>query len=244
MTGRRRLTLLLGGVVAVAAVIAVIVESTDAIHLREAMVDDIGVLPPQDVFEQSGGALPLYRVPIGSIAEELLANDRVFRVTVRRELPNRLVITRNEFAIAVAAIDRASGLPFGMTLEGRVVPLHVPLSSLTYPLFTRVDVGPVYGRCRDSRAVLMLQQLVALHAREERLVSLISELDFGDPEFVRVTFDGLPITVAVDERSFAHRWPDFIRFVDAYLPGSGSSGEYDLRWPELIVHRTDEERRG
>ena len=224
---------LIAGIVVCAAAIGV-TRLTDAFQLGQVTYngkasdnfgDRFGLNDSASIFDQ----------PLDSLADAVLAMRNVFKVDVNVSLPRSVDICTNSFEPICYAVDKSSGLVYGLTQDARAIQLENAEHNWEHPMLTGVAITRLYDRCNDHRVVAVLKQLGDLEERNIDLYRMIEEIDFSSSQFIAVALAGIRCQARVHAESLANDIVRYADFVARYGADLTTITVIDLRYEDMIV---------
>jgi cell division septal protein FtsQ len=212
-----------------------LVTEAPALRIRQITVGGHRQLTAADVVLRAGSlrGQNIVRADLGAARRRLLDSPWIADATLRRQLPSTIeiqIVERRPVALARLArgglqLVAADGTVLGPA-AGVQAGLDLPIADGLLPVPGRAFAAPGLGvgvpaRVDPERAALVGQLVDALR-REEGLLSLLSQVDVGNPEDAVVLLGDDPARVHLGDRDFARRVrayrdlaPTLLQHVDA-----------------------------
>ncbi len=177
----------------------------------------------------------LFRQPLDSLAQVVLAEKGTFRVDISCSWPHTLNIRTNGFSPSCFLLDKTSGRLCGLEQNGRTVPLRNAVLDWERPVLTGVESGRWFSYCRDVRVKVVVDQLEKLRKSNLNLFRLIDEIDFETTDYVQVSVSGLPYRLKVRPEHLTEDLSRFVDFVAKFDPELDGVRHLDLRFDNMII---------
>jgi len=214
--------------------LTVTVNFTDACRLRAVTVDG---KPVENWRQQFAMLRPgsLAAQPVERLAKKLLADEDVYKVDVRFELPGGIDVRTNEFRPVCFVVGMETGKLFGLNRRARLIALDAPDINWEQPVFTGLTTGALHSICADPRVLPVIDQLEDLRESRADLYRLLDEIDFGEREYLEVTFAGLPYRLRVRPDHVLEDFDRFVEFTGRYDADLSGVIRMDLRYENMII---------
>jgi hypothetical protein len=217
------------------AALFAIVNFAPVCHLHAVTLND----EPIEDFRQRYGLdseASILHQPLDSLVEGLLNDKDVVKVDIEYRLPDALDIVTNRFTPVCFVLDKQSNRLFGLTDDGRVVPIPGGHADWEHPVIANVAVGRVLACCPDDRIGLLVKQLRELRADHADLYRLIAQIDLAERNFAVVTISGLPYRLKLTVENFQEQLKALVDFLEKFSPDLGSTVLIDMRFRDMIVN--------
>lgn len=177
----------------------------------------------------------LFRQPLDSVAEAMLAQNGIVHVNIKYQLPNGLSISTNNLDPACYVLDDFSGIIYGVDRTGRTVALDPSTIDWERPIITGVRVRRLHEFCSDSRITVLVPQILRLQQEYPDVFRLIEEINLSNPEYVRVSIAGLKYALKLPGDRFAERFIDYRKFMSRFKPATAGVSAFDLTYDDMII---------
>ena len=188
----------------------------------------------------------LLQVDLDRVQELVGSESWVQETSVRRKLPNRLVVSVSEREpVAIAIID---GELYVVNSQGIVLaPYGSSYHWIDRPIIKGLkNVARENARAENSRKMeIYLQVLDDLNSPRENHNRSISEIDLHDPERVAVIPDNDPVHIYLGNKNFLARYEVFLSQLDLYQQLKEQYGlieSVDLTYDDKIIFHTGDDK--
>jgi len=214
--------------------LVLLVKFTDVCQLQAVTLNG----QPVSQWDRTLGLNPgknLFRQPLDSVANAMLAQSGIVHVDIKYQLPNGLSISTNNLDPICYVLDEFSGIMYGVDLSGRAVALEPSSIDWERPILTGVRIRRLHEFCLDSRVIVLVPQILRLQQEYPDLFRLIEEINLSNPEYVRVSISGLRYTLKLPSDKFAERFTDFRKFMGRFKPATAGVSSFDLTYDDMII---------
>jgi len=214
--------------------LVMLVKFTDVCQLQAVTLNG----QPVSQWDRTLGLNPsrnLFRQPLDSVANAMLAKSGIVHVEIKYQLPNGLSISTNNLDPACYVLDEISGIMYGVDQTGRAVPLERSSIDWERPIITGARIRGLHEFCSDSRVMILAPQMLRLQQEFPDLFRLIEEINLSNPGFVRVSISGLRYTLKLPSDKFAERFTDFRKFMSRFKPATAGVSSFDLTYDDMII---------
>lgn len=230
----KKIKLLLAGILISGFGFFVVVNYTDACRLENVVLNGKSIenwperlgLKEQEV---------LVKCPIDSIAQVLLAKEKIFKVDVAYHLPNALEIKTNNFKPVCFVIGQESGKMFGLDEAGRLIGLENAEIDWEQPIFTGVNTGDMFNYCDDYRVPVAISQLEEIRKNKIDVFRLIDEIDFSKNDYLVASLSGLDLKLWIRADKLMEDMNRMVEFIHKYDTDISNLDHLDLRYDDMII---------
>ena len=116
----KKIKLMIAGIFILGVSFFIVINYTDACHLENVVINGKSI---EDWSQRLGlkEDQALVKCPVDSVAQVMLAKEKIFKVDVAYNLPNELEIVTNNFKPVCFVIGQESEKMFGLDEDGRLM---------------------------------------------------------------------------------------------------------------------------
>ena len=230
----KKIKLIAAGILISGVGFFIVVNYTDACHLENVVINGKSI---ENWSEHLGLKKneALVKCPVDSVAQVILAKEKIFKVDVAYRLPNRLEIKTNNFKPVCFVIGQETGKIFGLDEAGRLIGLENAEIDWEQPIFTGVNTGDLFTYCDDYRVPVAIGQLEEIRNNKIDVFRLIDEINFSNSGFLVATLSGLNIKLWVRADRLLDDLNRMVDFIHKYDTDISNLDHLDLRYDDMII---------
>jgi hypothetical protein len=230
----KKIKLMIAGIFILGVSFFIVINYTDACHLENVVINGKSI---EDWSQRLGlkEDQALVKCPVDSVAQVMLAKEKIFKVDVAYHLPNELEIVTNNFKPVCFVIGQESGKMFGLDEDGRLIGLENAEIDWEQPIFTGVHTGDLFTYCDDYRVPVAIKQLEMIREKHIDVFRLIDEIDYSNSGYLVATLSGLDVKLWVRADMLMEDLDRMVDFIHKYDTDISNLDHLDLRYDDMII---------
>jgi len=230
----KKIKLMIAGIFILGVSFFIVINYTDACHLENVVINGKSI---EDWSQRLGlkEDQALVKCPVDSVAQVMLAKEKIFKVDVAYNLPNELEIVTNNFKPVCFVIGQESGKMFGLDEDGRLIGLENAEIDWEQPIFTGVHTGDLFTYCDDYRVPVAIKQLEMIREKHIDVFRLIDEIDYSNSGYLVATLSGLDVKLWVRADMLMEDLDRMVDFIHKYDTDISNLDHLDLRYDDMII---------
>jgi len=177
----------------------------------------------------------LFNLPLKNTAEELLAQNNVYKVDLDYHLPNGIVVKINDIRPVAMVIGEDGNSRYRLGDNGCLLPVDSTIKQYDFPIITGLRNCAAYGKNNDDRLKLIVRQLSEIKRHFPDFYLALSNIDMSESKYISIWVDGLPFRIETYAGSLYSTIQKLKTFILEFNPDLQNIKKLDMRSDGLII---------